>query len=87
MTIATTTVAGAGWYASFRSDFNVSSLPTSGGDFLLHGLWYRATILAILGCHEMGHYLACRYYDVDASLPFFLPAPLLTGTLGGANRR
>jgi membrane-associated protease RseP (regulator of RpoE activity) len=31
----------------------------------------------------MGHYLACRYYDVDASLPFFLPAPLpLTGTLG-----
>jgi membrane-associated protease RseP (regulator of RpoE activity) len=31
----------------------------------------------------MGHYLACRYYDVDASLPFFIPAPiLLTGTLG-----
>src|SRR6202030_1767126 len=47
------------------------------------GLWYSATILAILGCHEMGHYLACRYYDVDASLPFFLPAPLLlTGTFG-----
>jgi membrane-associated protease RseP (regulator of RpoE activity) len=30
----------------------------------------------------MGHYLACRYYRVDASLPFFLPAPLLTGTFG-----
>jgi membrane-associated protease RseP (regulator of RpoE activity) len=31
----------------------------------------------------MGHYLACRYYRVDATLPFFLPAPLpLTGTLG-----
>src|SRR6266545_1797821 len=31
----------------------------------------------------MGHYLACRYYDVDASLPFFLPIPItLTGTLG-----
>ena len=30
-----------------------------------------------------GHYLACRYYDVDATLPWFLPAPLpLTGTLG-----
>jgi membrane-associated protease RseP (regulator of RpoE activity) len=76
-------VAGAAHYASFRSDFNGSLLPIASGNFLLHGLWYSATILAILGCHEMGHYLACRYYDVDASLPFFLPAPLpLTGTLG-----
>ena len=48
------------------------------------GAWYSGTILAILGCHELGHYFACRYYDVDASLPFFLPAPFfpLTGTLG-----
>jgi membrane-associated protease RseP (regulator of RpoE activity) len=47
------------------------------------GWWYSATILAILGCHELGHYFACRYYDVDASLPYFLPVPItLTGTLG-----
>ena len=48
------------------------------------GGWaYSATILAILGCHELGHYLACRYYGVDASLPYFLPVPItLTGTLG-----
>ena len=40
-------------------------------------------MLGILGAHELGHYLACRYYDVDATLPWFLPAPLpLTGTLG-----
>jgi membrane-associated protease RseP (regulator of RpoE activity) len=46
-------------------------------------LWYSASILAILGAHEFGHYYACRYYGVDASLPYFLPAPLpLTGTLG-----
>ena len=44
---------------------------------LLRGFWYSGTILAILGCHELGHYFACRYYDVDASLPFFLPFPLL----------
>ena len=36
---------------------------------ILPGFWYSGTILAILGCHELGHYLACRYYDVDASLP------------------
>ena len=50
---------------------------------ILQGLWYSATILLILGAHELGHYLACRYYQVDASLPFFIPMPLvLTGTLG-----
>ena len=50
---------------------------------LPYGLWYSGTILGILGVHELGHYLACRYYRVDASLPYFLPAPLLlTGTLG-----
>jgi membrane-associated protease RseP (regulator of RpoE activity) len=41
-------------------------------------------LLGILFAHEMGHYVACRRYDVDATLPFFLPAPFLTmvGTLG-----
>jgi len=50
----------------------------------LNGGWaYSATILAILGCHELGHYIACRHYDVDASLPFFLPFPIaITGTAG-----
>jgi membrane-associated protease RseP (regulator of RpoE activity) len=82
LTIATTTLAGAGHWLSFTLDFSVD---TRGLDsaLLIHGLWYSVTILAILGCHELGHYLACRYYDVDASLPFFLPMPiLLTGTLG-----
>ena len=55
--------------------------------FYVHGLWYSLTVLAILGTHEMGHYLACRYYRVDASLPYFIPAPLpLTGTLGAVIR-
>jgi membrane-associated protease RseP (regulator of RpoE activity) len=30
----------------------------------------------------MGHYLTCRYYGIDASLPYFLPAPTLIGTFG-----
>ncbi len=82
LTIGTTTLAGVEHYVSFRADY----LPDS---TVLHwslvwtGFYYSATILAILGCHELGHYFACRYYDVDASLPFFLPMPLLlTGTFG-----
>ena len=51
--------------------------------FWVHGLWYSLTILLILGCHEMGHYVMCLRYNVDATRPYFLPAPLpLTGTLG-----
>jgi membrane-associated protease RseP (regulator of RpoE activity) len=51
--------------------------------FVAHGFWYSGTVLGILGCHELGHYLACRYYNIDASLPYFLPLPLPpSGTLG-----
>jgi membrane-associated protease RseP (regulator of RpoE activity) len=47
------------------------------------GLKLVTALLAILLSHEMGHYLACRYYRVDASLPYFIPFPLgLAGTLG-----
>ena len=49
---------------------------------VFQALVYSAAILGILGAHEMGHYLACRYYDVDATLPFFLPFPSLSGTMG-----
>ena len=86
LTVATTTLVGASHFFSFSQGFNAEAvvLPNFRDPaFYLAGLWYGATILAILGCHEMGHYVACRYYRVDASLPYFLPAPLpLTGTLG-----
>jgi len=84
LTVASTTLVGAGHYASFLGDFSgARGLPMPFAALLLRGFWYSATILAILGCHELGHYFACRYYDVDASLPFFIPVPfLLTGTMG-----
>jgi membrane-associated protease RseP (regulator of RpoE activity) len=48
------------------------------------GMAFSMSLLAILFSHEMGHYLACRYYGVDATLPFFIPAPpiFLAGTFG-----
>ena len=49
---------------------------------LAPGLPFSLTLLAILLAHEFGHYLACAYYRVNASLPYFLPAPTLIGTLG-----
>ena len=48
------------------------------------GIAFSAALLTILTAHEMGHYLACRYYGVSATLPFFIPAPplFLAGTFG-----
>ena len=43
---------------------------------------YAAVLIAILLAHEMGHYLTCRFYGIDATLPYFIPAPTLIGTLG-----
>lgn len=53
---------------------------------LLLGIPFSATLLFILLAHEMGHYLFCRYYGVRATLPFFIPAPTLIGTLGAVIR-
>jgi membrane-associated protease RseP (regulator of RpoE activity) len=49
---------------------------------LLNGLPFSLTLLTILMAHELGHFLTCVYYRLDASLPYFLPAPFITGTLG-----
>jgi membrane-associated protease RseP (regulator of RpoE activity) len=88
LTVVTTTLIGAIQYLGFLADFGAVTLSALSGPLLLRGFWYSGTILAILGCHELGHYFACRYYDVDASLPFFIPAPppFLTGTLGAVIR-
>src|SRR5206468_10650119 len=50
----------------------------------LRGLPFAAALVTILLVHELGHYLTCLRYRVSASLPYFLPAPLLSpvGTFG-----
>lgn len=51
--------------------------------YLMYGLPFSMTLLTILGIHEMGHYVAARYWGVRATLPFFIPFPLsIIGTLG-----
>jgi membrane-associated protease RseP (regulator of RpoE activity) len=49
---------------------------------LVMGIPFSATLMLILLAHEMGHYLYCLRYRVLATLPFFIPAPTLIGTLG-----
>jgi membrane-associated protease RseP (regulator of RpoE activity) len=51
-------------------------------DYLAYGLKFSGSLLFILFCHEMGHYIACRIYRVDATLPFFIPTPPMIGPAG-----
>jgi membrane-associated protease RseP (regulator of RpoE activity) len=52
--------------------------------YLFTGWPFALSMMGILLAHEMGHFIMCRYYKVPATLPFFIPAPLLSplGTLG-----
>jgi len=51
---------------------------------LISGLPYAFAIMGILLAHELGHFLACRYYGISATYPYFIPFPLLSiaGTMG-----
>jgi hypothetical protein len=93
VTALTTTATGAGVYAAFLADFGRATVNLSAWQLLINAFWYSASILAILGAHEFGHYFACRYYGVNASLPYFLPLPpapwifaIGTGTAGAVIR-
>jgi membrane-associated protease RseP (regulator of RpoE activity) len=49
---------------------------------LHEGLPYAIALLAILGIHEMGHYLTARFHKILVTLPYFIPIPFFPGTFG-----
>lgn len=51
-------------------------------EYLKYGLSFSVSLLFILISHEMGHYVACRLYRVEATLPFFIPTPPMIGPAG-----
>jgi membrane-associated protease RseP (regulator of RpoE activity) len=55
-------------------------------EILAGGLPFATALVAILLCHEMGHYLMARAWGVDSTLPFFIPVPFGFGTFGAVIR-
>jgi membrane-associated protease RseP (regulator of RpoE activity) len=84
------TLSGVLGYVSYVPEFyrrivaGYFSLAIANPGLFKSGLTFSTALLTILTAHEMGHYLACRYYGVRATLPFFIPAPPLipAGTFG-----
>ncbi len=53
---------------------------------LFKGLPFTLAIMAVLGSHEMAHYLIARYHGMEVSLPYFIPFPAFIGTMGAVIR-
>lgn len=90
-TLFTTTALGARLQHNFRNQLPPFDLEHDLAAFadavreprlLLDGLPYALALLLVLLAHEAGHWFACFYHNIDASLPYFLPAPTFIGTFG-----
>jgi len=91
-TFFTTTTLGAVWSLWARLDVTVDVVPFllpsvvaqvwSRPEWLRLGLSFSLPLLFILLCHELGHYLTCRRYRISSTPPFFLPLPIMLGSLG-----
>ncbi|MBN1886606.1 MAG: site-2 protease family protein [Thermoflexales bacterium] len=73
LTIASTLYAGA---------LHEGADPFADPASLLRGVPFSFTLMAILGTHEMGHYVVGRRHKAAVSLPYFVPIPIGMGTLG-----
>ncbi len=77
VTIASTVIAGAAlWASAFGGGM------FEGHNLLNGALYFALPLMLILGIHEMAHYFAAKRHAVAASLPFFIPAPFILGTMG-----
>ena len=49
---------------------------------IYYGLPFALTLMIILLTHELSHYFASKKHGVNATLPYFIPAPTIIGTFG-----
>ena len=72
-TFLTTLTAGA-----LQKGINIINEPGS----IIEGLPFAGTLMTILLCHELSHYIASKKHHTKATLPYFIPAPSIIGTFG-----
>jgi membrane-associated protease RseP (regulator of RpoE activity) len=72
LALIATTLAGA----------HLAKLTGSLGSIIQAGLPYALCTIAILGIRDLGRYLVARFYQIDSTLPYFIPLPFPPGTYG-----
>lgn len=83
LTCLTTFAAGAVGWQPFLLGFDDADIASAVVASWDRGILYMVTVLAVLGAHEAGHFIAAKLHGIPVTLPFFIPMPvLLTGTLG-----
>ena len=60
--------------------------PLARPELIYKGFPFSCALMSILLSHELGHYLMSRLHRVDATLPYFIPAPTIVGTFGAIIR-
>src|SRR5688572_1464788 len=73
LTLISTSFAGAAWVATQE----LAAGGISFWDQLLLGLPFGVLLMFFLTAHEFGHYFAARWHGVDATLPFYIPMPIV----------
>lgn len=82
-TLVSTTYAGLFYVAGDVGFVRLTLAIVAHPLLLLKGVPFSFTLIVILLAHEMGHFLACRYYGIRCTPPFFIPFPIsYAGTLG-----
>src|SRR5271156_711869 len=92
LTVVSTLAVGSEFAVSFAHNvepfsgdanpFKVMLSPLQHPQLLVFGIPFSLTLLGFFLMHELGHYFACKFYGVDVSYPYFIPAPTLFGTFG-----
>ncbi len=77
VTLFTTTLIGATKMVGIEQT-SLQSNP----NLLLEGLPYGLTLMLIMGSHEYAHFLTATFYQVQVTLPYFIPFPEFIGTFG-----
>lgn len=79
LTYASVSFTGILWVGQSAGDATLLSM-------LPDGMLFAALLLAFLGIHEFGHYIAAVRHGLRTSLPWFIPVPFGIGTLGAIIR-
>lgn len=90
LTFISTTTFGFSLVESFAAGrpFDLDSLLDAYARFarrdpaVWSGISFSGPLMLVLLAHEFGHYVTCLRTRVNASLPYFLPSPMLFGTFG-----